>query len=724
MAKAKKTEILYIMADTETSNVPVNSDTDLETYAWLTGFKIVGLYDKISQNFDSSYKSELKYYYGKDSIKQLLDGLYDVAFDYYKKNRDIIVMFHNAKYDYSYIEYYIKRECDGYRIGEKKTSKYSISAECIDINRVFYSAEIGKRHTKKINGKQKEKTIKITILDMYKIFPSKLADIGNSVGIKKLSDIFDYDRIIPFDYIPSENDLKYFEHDIEIMCQAYAQAPKFFYGKNTIGSITKNYLLDNFIKKDITTYTTDLFPVNAICTYYSYNGIDQDLEYIANELNENINEVYEYLCEYAYKGGMTIANAKYVGKTVYNNSLPNNLIPSVNRLKIKDNIYHLDVNSLYPSCMENEVFPIGVPDIIHNNDNDTFEEYLIKQEKEHNKKVIIDIEIHEGYVKKGKMPCFLIGKDGRKKTKHIKYKAFYEEIKGVREIMTLEEFEYLKDNHYDMDYNIITAYVFRTRNDIFNKFIGELKQKKIEYNNDKFLRNCYKLLMNNAYGKFGEKAKKENLRKLLDENGDWYKHNKDEEHETGNNVVESNGKYFYPPIAIYVTSYARLKMMKYINKVDWKNVIYMDTDSIHLIGEKNYSKLVKADCIHDTKLGLLKLEEICLGEKVLAPKKYAYYDSDNNFKVKCAGLPKEAQEEIRSFNQFEYGLTFVPKGQKNIADIKTDNIIHIGKLQQKLVRGGIKLSETIFTIKEPDFNKSNGITIEFDSISKIPIQYI
>ena len=100
------------------------------------------------------------------------------------------------------------------------------------------------------------------------------------------------------------------------------------------------------------------------------------------------------------------------------------------------------------------------------------------------------------------------------------------------------------------------------------------------------------------------------------------------------------------------------------------------------------------------------------------------YVSDNNFNVKCAGLPKEAQEEIKNFNQFEYGLTFVPKGQKNIADIKTDNIIHIGKLQQKLVRGGIKLSETIFTIKEPDFNKSNGITIEFDSISKIPIQYI
>ena len=87
---------------------------------------------------------------------------------------------------------------------------------------------------------------------MYKIFPSKLADIGNSVGIKKLSDIFDYDRIIPFDYIPNENDLKYFEHDIEIMCQAYAQAPKFFYEKSTIGRITKDHFKDYFNTRALT----------------------------------------------------------------------------------------------------------------------------------------------------------------------------------------------------------------------------------------------------------------------------------------------------------------------------------------------------------------------------------------------------------------------------------------------------------------------------------------
>ena len=716
MAKTIKNKILYIMSDIETSSVSLDSNSDLETYAWLTGFKIAGLYDRVSGIFDKSYKGELNYYYGKDSIKQLLDGLFNVAVECHKNNIEMVVFFHNAKYDFSYIQYYILSQCGSYNT---KASNYSIGKSCIDNKGVFYFSTISKRVRIQVNKKRKDCTISFKIADMYKIFPSKLADIGNSIGIKKLSEIFDYNRIIPFDYIPNADDLKYFNHDIEIMCESYAQAPQFFYDKLTIGGITKNYYLDKFFTPKFK-FINDYFPNKGVCNefYFDNKGIELIPEYC-----EDINETYKHLCDYAYKGGMTIANSKYVGKTIYNDNLPNNLIPNNKGLKIKDNIYHLDVNSLYPSRMEKHIFPIGIPKIIHNDGSIEFENYLISLEKDKKKKCIIDVQIHLGRVKDGKIPSFLIGKDGRQKAKHKNYKAFYEIIDEVTEVMTLEEFEYLKNNHYDMEYDIITAYVFNTKEGLFDDFIGELKAKKIEYNNDKFLRNAYKLLMNNAYGKFGEKAEKENLQRLLDDDGNWYKNAIDEEHETGNIVTETMGKYFYPPIAIYITSYARLQMMKYINEVGWNNVVYMDTDSIHLIGEENYSKLVKADYVHDTKLGLLKLEEICYAEKVLAPKKYAYYDSDNNFSVKCAGLPKEAQEEIESFNQFEYGLTFIPQGQKNIADIKTDNIIPIGKLQQKLVKGGIKLSQIIFSIKEPNFNNT-GITVEFDSITKLPIQYI
>lgn len=72
-------------------------------------------------------------------------------------------------------------------------------------------------------------TLSLTVHDLYKILPSKLADIGESVGLNK-GDDFDYDLIRPYDYIPSEHELKdYFYKDIEIMCRAYVRLPYFLW---------------------------------------------------------------------------------------------------------------------------------------------------------------------------------------------------------------------------------------------------------------------------------------------------------------------------------------------------------------------------------------------------------------------------------------------------------------------------------------------------------------
>ena len=135
MAKTIKNKILYVMSDIETSNVAVDSNSDLETYAWLTGFKVAGLYDRVSKTFDKSYKSELNYYYGENSIKQLLDGLFNIAEECHKNNIEMVVFFHNAKYDFSYIQYYILSQCSSYNT---KASNYSIGKSCIDNKGVFY----------------------------------------------------------------------------------------------------------------------------------------------------------------------------------------------------------------------------------------------------------------------------------------------------------------------------------------------------------------------------------------------------------------------------------------------------------------------------------------------------------------------------------------------------------------------------------------------------------
>ena len=160
----------------------------------------------------------------------------------------------------------------------------------------------------------------------------------------------------------------------------------------------------------------------------------------------------------------------------------------------------------------------------------------------------------------------------------------------------------------------------------------------------------------------------------------------------------------------------------------------MDTDSLHLIGKENQRKLEENNCIHDTKLGYLKLEDIAYGERVLSPKKYCFYGkvlkkNKELFKVKCAGLPDDGQKQIKNFNQYYYGLTFIPEnllnedktkfkvinkknGKPELFDLPVNNVT-IGKLAQKNIKGGIYLCPCLFSIRIPDYIKlENSLNLD------------
>ena len=727
---------LYINADFETSKRP-NSDG---VYAWLTGYKVCGIMKIVKEVNKEKRKSKIiktewldteildklnidnniKYFYGKHALKDWLSSIFEVSDICYKNNIKVHVFFHNARYDFSYIQYYVLSECGKYN---NKSKEYYLSNVVIDENNTFYGCQINLKKRIQINKKRKQITTNIIVHDLYKILPSKLDSIGKSVGIAKGKD-FDYDMIRKYDYVPTEHELvNYFFNDILIMEKAYKRLPNFFYGHYTIGSIVKNYYLNEhlpkcFPNKNEDYLSKDIFPNSGEVNEYTFRN---------NELIPFDRIPYDVVMKkvlQAYKGGMTICNNEYLDKTIYNDKLPLDLIPvGNNKVKINEDINHLDVNSLYPSVMYNNEFPIGLPKIVYSDyerDNTKeFEKYLINEMNNNNKRIIIQLGIKRGNVKKGKAPLFLKN-DLNKELYNVQkdntisesngYKAFYETFNYNVENLTLEEFLILKKN-YNIKYEIRYAIVFNSCKNLFKTFIEELVALKIKYDNDEFLRLCYKLCLNNLYGKFGEKIEKTTLYKDLDNNGDWI---------TGEKKIK-NGKYFYPPVAVYTTSYARITMMKYINIVGWKNVLYMDTDSIHLIGEKLYNKLVKNNCVHDTELGKLKLEDICFAEKCLSPKKYAYYGlvlkkNKEMFKVKCAGLPDKAQQEIKNFNQFEYGLTFIPKDlytmmlyllgkEKGTTSDFYSNIIPVGKLAQCNVKGGIYLKPCIFQIRIPDYIK-------------------
>lgn len=104
--------VLYIMADFETSLAP---DKEKSVYAWLTGFKICGLMDLEEKTWvDWDYLNlpkDIKYYYGKDALKNWLQGIFEVSKICKENNIEVHVFFHNAKYDFSYIQYYILKYC-------------------------------------------------------------------------------------------------------------------------------------------------------------------------------------------------------------------------------------------------------------------------------------------------------------------------------------------------------------------------------------------------------------------------------------------------------------------------------------------------------------------------------------------------------------------------------------------------------------------------------------
>lgn len=756
--------ILYIMADFETSATP---DKLNSVYAWLTGFEVCGIRsfmekeDTIKKRIErtkekinekeiiTQYNSlketmgnygywnddllnqipiekDFKYFYGKDAVIQWLDAIRDISFICNQYDTEVCVFFHNARFDFSYIQYYILKDQNKYKTGY---NKYFMNNLVIDGNNTFYSCKINYKKRKRVNNKINEKASSFTIRDYYKIFPSSLASIGSSIGYEKGKD-FDYDMIRPYEYIPSEKEIKeYFERDIKIMVKSYRKLDDFFYGHYTIGSISKNY----FLSECLTKFNNNKTPKQLKDYYFPYNGECIEYVYQNNDIKDigliNIENVFDKIIR-GYKGGMTICNKDYIGTTVYNEKLPLEMIPQKNKkIIINNNIYHYDVNSLYPSVMsdENNYYPIGIPKVIYSDyekDNtEEFEGYLINEMNKNKNCVIIDVYIKRGKIKKGKAPLFLkheckreflnkeLTKQENKRirdkkviTENNSYKAFYESFNYDRETISLNEFLIMKEL-YNMEYTIQTAYVFSSTNKLFKGFVDYMSAKKIEYDkehkNDPFKRSMYKLVLNNLYGKFGERREKETLYKQLDNNGHWLNTGDSEEFSY---IKEKIGKYFYPPIALFVTSFARIKMIGFINLINWNNVLYMDTDSIHTFSSKAKSILEKNNCIDNSELGKLKLEEECFAEKTLSPKKYSYYDTDNNFKVKCAGLPDKAQKLIKNFDVYHYGLTFIPKDVLNNINVSLpQNYIIGGKLAQKYLDGGINLAPCIFSIKTPEY---------------------
>ena len=217
---------------------------------------------------------------------------------------------------------------------------------------------------------------------------------------------------------------------------------------------------------------------------------------------------------------------------------------------------------------------------------------------------------------------------------------------------------------------------------IFTEYIDKWIEKKNEgtIKGNLGLRTLAKLMLNSLYGKLATALEVQSKIPYLEDDIVKYKLSEKE---------DKDGLYL--PTASFITSYAReltirtsQKIKNYsLDKYGKDMYIYSDTDSIKTL--LPIEELEKFCNIDDVKLGAWKNEGIATKGKWIRQKCYLE-EIDGKMHITCAGMPKSCYSQVE-WNKFKVGFTCG------------------GKLTFKHVKGGVKLVETEFTIKELKFKK-------------------
>ncbi len=348
----------------------------------------------------------------------------------------------------------------------------------------------------------------------------------------------------------------------------------------------------------------------------------------------------------AYKGGFTYLNPIYKDLTLHD-------------------VYILDVNSLYPSRMYYEALPFGKP---------------VYFEGEYKKDNLYPLYIQtlrcSFKIKKNKIPTIQI----KQKNFFFQTNEYIEDSKGEEFVLTLTNVDLeMFLEHYDVENLVyIDGFKFRSIKGLFNKYIDYWTEKKIQAGKEgnKGKRTIAKMQLNSLYGKFAKSCVIKSKYPFIGSDGTI--------HFTMSEAEQKNGIYL--PVACFITAYARKvtietsqKIRDYsIEKYGGDFYIYSDTDSIHTL--LSIEELKNFCEIDDYKLGAWAWEGFATKAKFVRQKCYIE-ELDGKMKITCAGLPENCYDQV-TWENFKEGFT-----------------AH-GKLTYKYLKGGVKLVETDFTIKE------------------------
>lgn len=370
----------------------------------------------------------------------------------------------------------------------------------------------------------------------------------------------------------------------------------------------------------------------------------------------------------AYKGGITYLKPEHRG-----------------RRGLQGIVY--DKNSMYPAHMYNDLLPYGYPRHFEGEpvEDPDFPLYVVR--------FWAAFE-----VKPGHMPTVQL-KNNRAfiETEYLtsSRSKHSDDLEIIELYMTNVDYELFRE-HYNV-YNIRfeEGYRFKGKRGFFKDYIDYwmgVKEQATQDKNEGY-RTLAKLMLNNLYGKTATNPQNIKKEPRIDTNGVLH-------------FVERKEKPrepVYTAMGAFITAYARADIVRSAQAV-WDRFIYMDTDSLHLIG---YDEPTGLD-IHSSRLGAWKYEGKFTDSKYLRAKTYmetivddvpdtlknyarrlpgmAWAKRENGrliagvTHVTCAGMPDNVKEDV-NYENFEPGATFW------------------GKLVPKQVPGGVVLVPRDFTIR-------------------------
>lgn len=453
----------------------------------------------------------------------------------------------------------------------------------------------------------------IKIYDSFKIIPLSIEKIACEMDLPIKKGKINYTKKREIGYIPSQNEIEYIHNDTEIAARALKIMIEQGHEKMTISG----------------------------CAFEEYKKI------VGKKYNSWFGE-WEKKCDIdldkfirkAYRGGFCLPNQKYLNKT------------------IKKPVYYYDVNSLYPHVMHSHKLPYGMP-VYFKGEYQNIPDYPYYVQR-----IKIDMS-----VKTDGIPCILWDRNIHA-SEYIVDTMQQSELENVIELtVTNFDLELIKENYKIYNIEYIDGYAFRIKGGLFTEYVEKHVKAKEKATRDrnKALRLIEKLLMNSLYGKFGQNPIRFRKIPFIDNDGKLkYKISEG----------EISKKFKYLPVAVFITSLARYKIIKDIKKIGVDNWIYSDTDSIF-----SFVKFDQ-DMVDEVKLGKYKLEHFFKKTKVLGPKSYYGIEPSGKSVVKLCGC-SPASTKTLPIGQFDYG-----KEVKN------------GRITLKTVVGGKKLDFASFNIKD------------------------